>query len=92
MSRSQSVINLHSRNYSVIEILKPTKARLFGNFRIGTVFKVYLNLTKTTGGANGLYAMYFEVVNKDTEEACVFSQNELVNHLSKFKYSTRNYD
>lgn len=82
-------ITLRSKRLVVTEIVKPTKARLFKDFREGTVFKLSTVLVRTTGASNGLYALDITLTNYNTEESAKFTQNEVLRYLECFEYSVR---
>lgn len=82
-------INLRSKQLTVTAITKQTKARLFKDFREGTVFILSVMLRKTTGAANGLYALDIEVHNITTDEIATFSQNEVLRYIACFEFNAR---
>lgn len=89
MNRTDFGIALRSHTQCVTEIIKPTKARLFKDFRPGTIFRLSMRLVPTAGGANGNYALCVVVTNKTTGEKATFTQNEVLRYLACFQYSRR---
>lgn len=69
----------------ITAIKKPTTARFFKDFKIGTRFSINMQIIKP-GRGRGLYASYVEITNHTTSTSTTRSITDLVNRLDIFDF------
>lgn len=79
------MILLTSGELRVYEIIKPTKAKFFQDWREGDSVEFFHKLKNTTGASSGLYATEFEVKNYTRGTSTRISGNNLVARLDNFR-------
>lgn len=78
-------IKLYSDNYTVVKILKPTKAKFFKDIKVGDLLQFTTTLSHRGSSSNGSpYASYFTAYNYRNKDSITISQSEMVNRLGHF--------
>ena len=82
---NKTPLRMNSKLMQVTAIKKPTKAKFFKDFKVGTCFSVNMDVVDPGHGC-GVYASYVEIINHATDEKCKRSLSELANRLEHFDF------
>lgn len=84
------MIILKSKPQIVVQITGKTKAKMFGNLKVGD--KVQFSIPIKFAGSNRgrTYASYVKCINLSTDEYTEMSFNQLPNILENFELSNEN--
>lgn len=76
---------LKSSVYEVVEIKKKTKAKLFGDIKVGDLLQFETRIKHVGGASNGIYATYIKTTNLTQKTSGSKSQTETVKYLDYFE-------